>query len=426
MAFVYAYRDRSQDGLPEYSQSGKISRELVATVISYLHDDQRTLKICSLVCKDWLLPSSMHLFQLVVWPPKRGTFCISDVEVQDCHGACLRYLSSSQRLSQVIRVLHLAKHPCTNRQLHRSFNLDFVGDVLRRLPQLHTLKCVDCEFPSFPSMMKPTAPSTLREFYYIWRVRSDITPMLQFLAAVPYLSKVAISWPHTRIAAEDVTPILPSSMRTLKVDTLELDSEMLVYSLTSIIELKSIRSLSLYRCEPTQLCMTFMRSMSNLKSLAFISSATSVELRLPHIRLHSLTIRGHFYVQNSADRGRSDWDYIMRDLDALANPSLREFTLGMLITTDQGLEGHDLLVRIEDHLAKLDWRPLTQSLSACHSLEMLRIGIKFSRENTDSILLCVIHDIVANKLPDQFQRILEVIDLPQHEISANSLWSFDT
>jgi hypothetical protein len=419
-------RDSVQDALPEHSQSRKIPQELGAAIMNYLYDDKQTLKTCSLVCRDWLLPSSVHLFQLIVWPPKRSKFCVSDVEVQSCHGVCLRNLSNSGRLSQVVRTLHLTKNPCTNRQVHRFLNLNFIGNILCRLPQLHTLKCVGCELLSLPAVVKPKAPFALQEFHYVWHVRANIAPMLQFLTALPRLSKVAVSEPQTRIVADDIIPILPSSMRTLKVDALELDSEMLVYSLASIIELKSIRSFSLYRSELTQICVTFMRSMSNLISLAFFTTATSAELRLPRVRLHSLTIYGHFYIQNSTDRSQSDWEYIMRDLGPLANSDLRELNIGMLITTDCGLEGHDLLVRIDDHLTKLDWCLLAQNLSICHSLETLQIGIKLGKEDADSILLSVVHDIIVKKLPDWLRNILQVVHLAQHDISANSSWFFDT
>ena len=100
----------------------------------------------------------------------------------------------------------------------------------------------------------------------------------------------------------------------------------------------------------------------------------------------------------------------LRDLSNVANPELQDLTIGMIINTDYGLEGHDLLVRIEEHLTELHWHNLVHHVSVCKALKTLRISIDFRAGDADAILLQVVHDVVAKKLPDHLRDILQVVD----------------
>lgn len=40
----------------------ELPNELVGLIIDHLHDDKPTLKICALVCRDWIAPSRFHIF----------------------------------------------------------------------------------------------------------------------------------------------------------------------------------------------------------------------------------------------------------------------------------------------------------------------------------------------------------------------------
>ncbi|KAI0075864.1 hypothetical protein K474DRAFT_1599105, partial [Panus rudis PR-1116 ss-1] len=44
----------------------RFSQELVDICIDYLHDDQRALRTCSLVCRSWLASARHHLLESVV------------------------------------------------------------------------------------------------------------------------------------------------------------------------------------------------------------------------------------------------------------------------------------------------------------------------------------------------------------------------
>lgn len=57
--------------------------EITDYIIDFLHSDKSTLRQCSLVCRDWVPPSSRHLFETLWWPP--------------CYHAWYRYIWSRER-----------------------------------------------------------------------------------------------------------------------------------------------------------------------------------------------------------------------------------------------------------------------------------------------------------------------------------------
>ncbi|KAJ6580968.1 hypothetical protein B0H19DRAFT_489637 [Mycena capillaripes] len=51
-------------------------RELVHEFIDYLAEDRRSIKSCSLVCREWVFHSRSHLFEKCpLWPSKIVDFC---------------------------------------------------------------------------------------------------------------------------------------------------------------------------------------------------------------------------------------------------------------------------------------------------------------------------------------------------------------
>lgn len=390
----------------------RLPNEIASTVIDYLHDDLRSLKQCSLVCSQWLMLCSGHLFEHVAWPPcrtKQRALCIAQVPGDGWYEVCLRRFLGSKRIGHAVTSLWLGRHRCERQELDRPLNLNVIAELLRHLPRLTSLRLIECDILSVPLLSRP-CPPVLQDFSVSWRVRSDTTPMLQFLASLPPLSKAALSWPNPGIRPDDTKLIFPAFSHVLQVDTLHLDSETMIYCLAPLIDLKSIRKLCISHCGLSPLWLPFVRSMVNLNSLTYSPTAISgmPDLR---IRLQSLTIRSTFHVHHGPESSDPDWKHIIRDLESHTYQDLQELTIAMDLLTETGLEGHDLLVRVEEYLSMLDWDALKDlSLFRYQSLPTFRIAIRLLEGDVDDILLQVIRNVIAGRLPERIRCILRVVE----------------
>jgi len=56
--------------------NSKLPQEMIKAFIDHLHDDQPSLKACSLVCKNWTHPARLHLFSTLTakWPLQSAVF----------------------------------------------------------------------------------------------------------------------------------------------------------------------------------------------------------------------------------------------------------------------------------------------------------------------------------------------------------------
>src|ERR1700733_3510546 len=55
--------------LPMTAMTARLAPELIDRIIDFLHDDKRTLAVCSLVCRNWVPTSRLHYIESMVIDP---------------------------------------------------------------------------------------------------------------------------------------------------------------------------------------------------------------------------------------------------------------------------------------------------------------------------------------------------------------------
>lgn len=99
-----------------------LPQELTDMAIDFLHDDPKSLRACSLVCRDWVSPSHFHLFHKV------------HVRTKPFISTFPELLRRSPTVAQSIRVLELEAEP-----IHDTVSQQNALVVLNLLPSLNTL-----------------------------------------------------------------------------------------------------------------------------------------------------------------------------------------------------------------------------------------------------------------------------------------------
>ena len=94
--------------------------EISDYIIEFLHDNNDALRQCSLVCRDWVPSSSLHLFERLWWPPCYHAWCEHGLPQKQCKcsslnnfnfwSELLRFVEGSQRVRDYVRTLRVSFH----------------------------------------------------------------------------------------------------------------------------------------------------------------------------------------------------------------------------------------------------------------------------------------------------------------------------
>jgi hypothetical protein len=134
------------------SSSPRLPQELCDYVIDYLHCNRAALKACSLVCKDWLPASRLHLSRAIYrWPSKcadllsllESPLCTIKPFVKTLEIEFPRPATRSLLVDQLVPCLgHLHSIEIVELILHQRPQLD-LWDLSEFLPNLKHLKVIE-------------------------------------------------------------------------------------------------------------------------------------------------------------------------------------------------------------------------------------------------------------------------------------------
>ena len=393
--------------------------------IDHLHDDKEALMQCSLVCRDWVPSSSLHLFNRMRWPPcsKKQKACRGTLDGDECFASCLDLLSSSPRLRSAIRILQLSCHKCAIQRdtSRRSAPLPFsvLFNIIESLPSLRTLELHECRLqPEMPSAdFSPTRTLDKIKITYIWR-HAGWQATLDFLSLFRRISNLHI---HALLSSgsrcgSPCPSFLPSGP-ILEVDSLTIrgvEETYIVRRLSAIAKFSSLKSLSL-ECALSPDLIGIIQDMTNLRSLSYDVEGTFPPTALSDLTLRSLTVSGYFRISKGPSTF-SDWDSITRDLELLLTRQAEELRIVMNLEGDKTIHEtkDDELHCLEQFLMNLNWSTFASVVSRASSLESLTLEFRnyLPPKKISPRYLLASRDIALKRLPPSLARKLHVVTVP--------------
>lgn len=380
--------------------------ELFDSVIDYLHDDKAVLRICSLVCQDWVPASTFHLFSTFSWPPCHHmwhariprtspvrNFCHCR-QAQAGFDRCLTLLSNTPRIAAAIRCLKLN----SSRSVHHiDGSTRFTDEAISRstllatldcLPHLRTVEFTNCLLErDNPLAGDVFGVREVHEVKIIPRHDHGYVPLYRALEALSVFSRLC----KLSIDGQECRPLLtvsiPHRHRRTRVDKLEVicedadSTESIMGTLLQRTDVTTLRGLMLCSAPGDRSPSSFLTAIpSNLELLEYHVVSTTPEIQR-FSELRSLTLIGSLYIEQG---GRSEWPDIMRDLGAVAGPEMRAIGITLQVYEDpfwtfwtSGSSLGDMPFNfLMNSLKGQDWTTLRTHLHRCQSLQELKFRVE--------------------------------------------------
>jgi hypothetical protein len=231
----------------------RLYRELCDYIIDFLHDDEVSLRACSLVCRSWVPASRVHLFdhlKLTGCPcAKPGSGWLPNTSCRRIYGTLL----SSPHLAGYINKLSVNETRIDQPANYRWVSAEIMFPSL--LQKLASLKELEFNFPIPGSSDPKTAWSTM--------VFKDISDAMTFLALESFtLRQFAFS------TLADFIKVLDSwkNLKTLQMDGVDITtaSHLSVSALEHVLDLQIPSPARTYEHEkPANLERLLLRSNSS-------------------------------------------------------------------------------------------------------------------------------------------------------------------
>lgn len=384
-------------------------------VIGNLHNDRETLLQCSLVCKAWVPPSSIHLFHSFEWPPCQGSLtrfgraCPSQHTEESRIPTFQSLLLSSPRICASIRKLRFGKHhfQCLE---HYGFakrgdytylfepndqilaNFTTLSQALKSFPRLSQLDvCADFD----QSSIQRSEPSLTLDALQVRLLVTTPTfePVLAFLTSFRWIGRLLfqVSGCEDRI---DEVPVpytfpTPAPHGVVRVDCLEVCTPDDLNPLRTVIDFDSVQTLEL-RFAPIKEMLQQMRSLHTL-CIRLTYGVPTLFDSTKYIRSAPTplgTISTTCYLGQCVDDRQTffapggSWDAAMRNLQDLANTTTSYLVVQVLRDTDFPLphlsynlpeEKVATVERVRGALEALDWQRLEEVAQAYPSLKHLEV-----------------------------------------------------
>ena len=367
-----------------------VPQELADMIIDHLHDDKKTLKMCSLVCKGWVPSSSFHLFSKFTWPPcgEDGSYFRSNARMRIY---TLSDLSSNsyKRLHGSIRWLQLGV-PCAGSPEYRGFSPQDLFKVVASLPRLYGLILDHCGFrhePLFPpSTSDISGVRKLRLRYNCSLPRAKLENLWNVIANFCSISSIDISYRVLQPSLRIRTPprnLLKIKDLTIRSDLSNMDP--LLSFLNHMVDLTSVENLNLTWLPLMPSIEPLIQQMANLKSIFFaVRPATPQSALFPLQNLHDgldrISIVASFFITSYWENGLHDpkveeeensWAPLLRDLEALAPTNPQKLEIYMQI--DGNIPINFEIVKAV--ILSQDWNAMAAVLRMYRSLQAVRMGI---------------------------------------------------
>lgn len=401
----------------------RLAQELVDMTIDYLHDDRDALMQCSLVCRDWVHSSSLHLFNRMRWPPcpKKQKACLGALDGDDCFSSCLDLLSASRRLRSTVRVLQLSCHKCAIQRdtSRRSAPLPFsvLFSIIESLPVLRTLELHECRLlpETPPADFYPTRSLDKIKITYIWR-QAGWQATLDFLSLFRRVGSLHI---HSLLSsgsrASSPSLYFEPSGPVLEIDSLTIRGVGETYvlnRLSAIAKFSALKHLNL-QCHVSSDLREPIQSMTNIRSISYDVEGSYPPIALREATLHAIHLSGYFRVSRSVPS--SEWDTITRDLDILVTRELQELRVVMHLEGDKTIHEtkDDELHCLEQSLMDLNWSTIAAVVSRSCSLRLLTLDLRnhvHPKRMSDKYVVAA-REIATKRLPAPLARVLRVVSI---------------
>ncbi|KDQ09601.1 hypothetical protein BOTBODRAFT_36854 [Botryobasidium botryosum FD-172 SS1] len=196
----------------------QLPNELISIIIDYLHDDKPTLKICALICRDWIAPSRSHLLRSIrVYQYGVDKFILlCDNPFSTIHYVRAFELAASQKHEKEFY------NNTALRKLLTWRSPDGQRTIATALPQLKSLSLCHIGFWILSDEAKEGFAGfrSLRELSMlnvIFESRDQLSALLSLLPQLEILSLTDIQVYHTRGRHSAVA--LLSKLHTIKMKT---------------------------------------------------------------------------------------------------------------------------------------------------------------------------------------------------------------
>lgn len=271
----------------------RVPPEISDNILGYLQDDIGTLQQCSLVCRNWLPASTLHLFRHLQWPPcsRPGkTNRREDLGHSKTAAQLEAVLRTSPRLRGTIQELTFTfpsfarGHP-PDPSPGGSHDITPLIHIICLLPYIRALSITGYFLGPMKSL--PTEflhAFTLEELSFTLESTPGIFPLLPprpvelkflvaFMACFQSVSRLTVGGVvGARDSVEmadipDATVIRPRSLRVTSFSLGSCDVDVLE-ALSVLLDFESVQSLQLYHSAPlSERASRFISQMTNLQSL---------------------------------------------------------------------------------------------------------------------------------------------------------------
>ena len=406
-----------------------LPQELYDHILDHLHDDNDTMRQCSLVCQAWLSTSSLHLFRCLLWPPcshRQNYICAEELGELASLSHLPTVLLRSSRIRYAVRTLRLTPHAkcsaCELAYVHELLAHSIVLDTIKLLPNLQHLHLRDARL-EYEASIDVKGPFPLRTL----RLYEHLEAALGFLQSFSHLDKLTLEicpsferylYPRTAIVREP-------AQRRVTVDALEIigyNAPHILAQLQSLFDCNSIRGLVM----STRLSdhfISFAQAMPHLETLAYCVDSKSTPTFLAHLPLQSVIIEADFFFFHSTRPSAisSDWDIAMRDLELLVTTqNLRR--IGLIMRLGHGFkygddvpgpEVHELILKVylATFLQDQNWGRLESVVARLPALEIISIGVKYWQEQDPAHAVAVVRDVALEALSSQTMAKVEVVQV---------------
>ena len=413
-------------------KSPRLPPELVDTIIDHLYDDKESLQACTLVCKEWVASSSLHLFAVLEWPRcslfKRNA-CRRKHRGDNTLPACLQAVSTCSRLRTAVQELELSTHStaCTPGGLSKSgaHSPVVLFEILNMLPRLHTLHLHLSRFHYEPGLESARflGSAGLRHvqlFCGVGQWEIDLSVLYTIIGKFHRISWLEISCQHPEAPYFSGAPIhVPEQLLQVEQLSIRHIDEFItdiISRLEPIVDLTSTKTLSIPLSSLIPYVSSFVERLPNLTSITYQTNGHYTPEALTRLHLQRISIWSNYFIwsTNSQElsqpsRQLSQWDDLLRDLEVLVCTNATHLELRLRLQEYGGLRvpADDVFEQLMNFLSTQDWERLGHIVQGYTSLETLRLCVS-SLKTPPQRLIPALELLAFERLPKSVGSLLEI------------------
>ncbi|KIP08900.1 hypothetical protein PHLGIDRAFT_12351 [Phlebiopsis gigantea 11061_1 CR5-6] len=292
-------------------------------------------------------------------------------------------------------------------------------------PRLHTLRLHLCRFHHHPGLesvhfLRPTGMRHVLLSCGSARWEIDLSVLYNIVGKFHRISLLEIYYRHPEAPYFSDVPIhIPE--QALKIEHLSIRhvNEFIVdivSRLEPIVDLTSIKSLSIPLSSLTPFVSSFIKRLPNLTSISYLTNELYMPGDLTKLRLQRITVWSNYFIWSTnshelpqPSRQLSQWDELLRDLEVLVctNPTVLELRLKLREYGSCHVPADDVFGQLMDFLLKQDWERLGLIIQSYTSLKTLSLCVS-SLKTPYQRLLPALEALAVERLPKSVVSLLEI------------------